>query len=172
MAQALFCSQCRVAYTAALRGHSCPACGEELIHGRLSSGSTAFRHIKPKRSYASRAVWDHIIKRDPCVYCGDKSTTVDHIQPKALGGSKGVWSNRAGCCFRCNQEKAHTPLLMFLLERVGVDVSALKDDSGRWPIEDPDERVIALTELEESLSQIGREDPRKILLDEGHLSVL
>lgn len=76
-----------------------------------------------------------MLKADPCCYCKDeKTTTIDHIEPKALGGSKGSWTNRTGSCFRCNQDKAHTPLLFFMLERQGVDISFLKDEDGNWPI--------------------------------------
>jgi hypothetical protein len=63
-----------------------------------------------------------------------RGTTVDHVQPKALGGSKGSWTNRAGACFDCNQKKAHTPLLFFMLEQLGEDLSAYKDKDGNWPI--------------------------------------
>lgn len=140
--QAIYCPACQVFYTAALRGRSCPACGEEMIHARfpskLSQGMTIIGR-KKKSPTASRAVWDHIIKKDPCSYCGEKfesvrSITIDHIMPKALGGSKGHWTNRAGACLSCNQAKAHTPLLHFMLELQGEDISQLKDEEGRWPI--------------------------------------
>jgi len=91
--------------------------------------------MKKVRPNAYRAVWDHMLKRDPCSICGEsRSTTIDHIQPKALGGSKGSWTNRTGMCRPCNAAKAHTPLLFFMLERQGIDISFLKDEEGDWPI--------------------------------------
>ena len=70
--------------------------------------------------------------------------TIDHIMPKALGGSKGSWTNRTGACFECNQAKAHTPLLFFLLELSGQELSHLKDEDGRWPL--PDEGIMEALE--------------------------
>lgn len=173
MAQAFYCPTCRVAYTAALRGRSCPACGEELVHGRVPAGKSVIFGNYPKKSgHASRAVWDHITKRDPCVYCGDPSTTIDHILPKALGGSKGSWTNRAGCCFRCNQDKAHTPLLHFMLEQVGEDLSHVKDDDGRWPLPDlavDIENNRKYTLLEEAQAREAHVDPRRLLLNKDAL---
>lgn len=171
MAQMLYCPSCQVFYTAALRGKSCPACGEEMIHGRfpskLSSGMTIIGR-KKKVPQASRAVWDHILKRDPCVYCGTKfastkEITIDHIMPKALGGSKGHWTNRAAACFDCNQQKAHTPLLHFMLEQRGVDISHLKDEDGRWPI--PEIEVAeARCALEDERASGNFHDPRQVVL--------
>lgn len=158
MAQAIYCPSCKVFFTAELRGKSCPACGDELVHARVpsSKGGLGMRKRAP---HASRAVWDHIIKRDPCVYCGCMAaSTVDHILPKALGGSKGSWTNRAGSCFRCNQDKAHTPLLFFMLERVGINLSDLKDAEGDWPIPATDEQLQSLVVTQEELD--ARNAPR------------
>lgn len=74
--------------------------------------------------------------------------TIDHIMPKALGGSKGSWTNRTGACFSCNQDKAHTPLLFFMLELRGDDLTYLKDEDGRWPL--PDEGVMEEPEAHEA----------------------
>lgn len=160
--QAFYCSTCRVAYTAALRGKSCPSCGDELIHGRVPAGK-AGRLMRPKQPHASRAVWDYIIKKDPCVYCGEQSTTIDHIQPKALGGSKGSWTNRAGACFSCNQKKAHTPLLHFMLELQGESLDHVKDEDGRWII--PHDELAgrrALVDAEEKAAREAHADPRRL----------
>lgn len=81
--------------------------------------------------------------------------TIDHILPKALGGSKGSWTNRAGSCFSCNQAKAHTPLLHFMLEQQGVDLSHLKNEDGHWPIpRTPDERRVLLVAQEEAHARL------------------
>lgn len=137
MAQLHYCRECNVAYGGEFRGRSCPACGEELIHGRVPAGRSNTRK-RASHAGVGRAVWDHIIKKDPCAYCGiklpSKEITIDHIQPKALGGSKGSWTNRTASCRPCNADKAHTPLLHFMLEQRGVDLSHLKDEDGNWPI--------------------------------------
>lgn len=163
MAQAFYCPQCQASFGAELRGKSCPACGEELIHGRIPASKNT--RNKPGSGSVGRAVWDHIIKRDPCAYCGiklpPKEITIDHIQPKALGGSKGSWTNRTGSCRPCNADKAHTPLLFFLLEKnKGMDLSALKDEEGDWPI--PDDRAAEATPTEPPLEAL---DPRRLLAE-------
>lgn len=139
MAQALYCPSCQQGWPPDLTlggGRSCPACGEELIRGRVPAGRKA--SSKRYTPHTSRAVWDRLLKRDPCVYCGVKlipsQITIDHIDPKALGGSKGSWTNRAGSCRPCNAAKAHTPLLFFMLEQRGVNLAHLKDEDGNWPI--------------------------------------
>lgn len=137
MAQALYCPSCQAMFDPTLGGPSCPACGEELIRGRVPAGRKPPRRHSP---YTSRAVWDKILKRDVCCYCADaRTTTIDHIEPKALGGAKSSWENRTGSCQPCNGRKAHTPLLFFMLEERGVDISHLKTPEGNWPI--PDEVI-------------------------------
>jgi hypothetical protein len=56
--------------------------------------------------------------RDPCVYCGGVSTTLDHIRARVKGGMNG-WPNRAPCCEPCNQEKAAKRLLFYLFLLAG-----------------------------------------------------
>lgn len=134
MAQAFYCPGCRVGFSAELRGKSCPSCGEELIHGRIPASRKVFTGHSTR---SGRAVWDYILRKDLCAYCFERPIypqTIDHIMPKALGGSKGSWTNRTAACFSCNQAKAHTPLLFFLLERNGADISYLKTDDGKWPL--------------------------------------
>lgn len=145
MAQALFCPGCRVEFSLELRGKSCPACGEELIRGRIPSSRKV---LKGHSTRSGRAVWDYIIRKDLCAYCGRLSppNTIDHIMPKALGGSKGSWTNRTGACFTCNQSKAHTPMLHFMLELRGTDLSHLKDEDDHWPIPDGGEMEERITE--------------------------
>lgn len=161
MAQSYYCPGCAAAFGVELRGRSCPACGEELIHGRVPAGRTTPRRVSPGGT--GRAVWDHIVKRDPCAYCSTKLTpkeiTIDHIVPKALGGSKGSWTNRTAACRPCNGGKAHTPLLFYMLERVGMDLNHHKDEEGNWPIpETPEERA---ERLAHELDADG--DPRRLL---------
>jgi hypothetical protein len=175
MAQAIYCPACQVFYTAALRGSSCPACGEEMIRARFPSKITSSMTIigrKKKMPTASRAVWDHIIKRDPCAYCGvkfcsPKQITIDHIMPKALGGSKGHWTNRTAACFDCNQKKAHTPLLHFMLEMQGVDLTHIKvrNDYGNynWP-KPPAAEAEAREKIENERADGDFADPRQVVL--------
>lgn len=159
MAQMIFCPDCQVEFTVELRGKSCPACGSELLHARVPAGAqTAIR--RRASVHGSKAVWDHILKKDVCAYCSNsRSTTIDHILPKGLGGSKGSWTNRTGCCFACNQAKAHTPLLHFLLIRAGEDLSHVLDEDGRWPMDD--ERKDPT--VEEATANAFSVDPRTLL---------
>jgi hypothetical protein len=159
MAQAIYCPSCQVVYAAQLRGGSCPACGEELIHARFPAG---MRPKKKKTPHISSSVWDHILKKDPCSICGDKEDifhkvpiTIDHIHPKALGGSKGSWTNRTGMCRPCNAAKAHTPLLFFLLQRTGEAPEWLWDEEGHWPIpeETPQQQAARTAHEEETATE-------------------
>lgn len=160
MAQLIFCPDCRVEFTVELRGRSCPACGTELVHARVPSGSQPAIQRR-KQPNGSKAVWDHILKKDVCSYCSNaRSTTIDHILPKALGGSKGSWTNRTGSCFACNQAKAHTPLLHFLLIQAGEDLSHILDEDGRW-IREPEE--MSDPTPEEATANSFSIDPRSLL---------
>jgi hypothetical protein len=161
VAQLIFCPDCQVEFTVELRGKSCPACGQELVHARVPAGAqTAIRRRHQQNS--SKAVWDHILKKDVCAYCSDRrSTTIDHILPKGLGGSKGSWTNRTGSCFDCNQAKAHTPLLHFLLIEVGEDLSHVLDEDGRWPMPSQCERNDPT--VEEQTANAFSVDPRTLL---------
>ena len=106
-------------------------------------------------------MWDHILKKDVCAFCSDRrATTIDHILPKALGGSKGSWTNRTGACFPCNQAKAHTPLLHFMLIQLGEDLSHILDEDGRW-IKEPDD--VQDPSVEEETANAFAIDPRSLL---------
>jgi 5-methylcytosine-specific restriction endonuclease McrA len=64
------------------------------------------------------------LRKDPCVYCANvASGTVDHIDQHAQQGF-GSWQNLAGACPTCNQEKADTPLLLFMAMRNSEPLSA------------------------------------------------
>lgn len=158
MAQAIYCRSCEVFFTAQLRGMSCPACGEELIHARFPAG---LRPRKKPTPHASSSVWDHILKKDACSICKDRTDmfhtvpiTIDHIQPKALGGSKGSWTNRTAMCRPCNAAKKHTPLLFFLLERKGAAPDWLWDDDHNWPIPELEDKLPS-TQYEEEMASEG-----------------
>ena len=60
--------------------------------------------------------WRPVLLKDPCVYCGGRSTTIDHIRALAHGGRNG-WRNEAGACLDCNGQKQDAPLLHFMLHR-------------------------------------------------------
>ncbi len=57
-----------------------------------------------------------VIRRDPCVYCGAPSDTIDHIVPISVGG-RNHWSNLAPACRPCNSGKKDRRLLLALLAR-------------------------------------------------------
>jgi hypothetical protein len=57
-----------------------------------------------------------MISRDPCVYCGAPSESVDHIDPVSAGGNSN-WGNLAPACLACNSSKGAKPLLEFLMYR-------------------------------------------------------
>lgn len=62
-------------------------------------------------------MYKRILKGDPCSFCGELvEVTIDHILPKSDGGQN-VWDNYTAACFACNNAKASTSLLHFLLER-------------------------------------------------------
>lgn len=163
MAQMIFCPDCRVEFTVALRGKSCPACETELVHARVPAGSTSIK--RQRAQHPSKAVWDHILKKDVCAYCSERrATTIDHILPKGLGGSKGIWSNRTGSCFCCNQQKAHTPLLYFLLIQAGEDLSHILDEDGRWI---KDVNSLYDPTVEEQTAYDFSVDPRSLMFGES-----
>jgi 5-methylcytosine-specific restriction endonuclease McrA len=60
-----------------------------------------------------------VLRRDPCAYCDARTGeagTVDHVAPKAAG-ERSWRENLVGCCWRCNQAKSDTTLLVWLLDR-------------------------------------------------------
>lgn len=57
-----------------------------------------------------------LIERDPCVYCGAPSESIDHIDPVAVGGDSD-WNNLAPACLTCNSSKGAKSLLRFLMYR-------------------------------------------------------
>lgn len=78
-----------------------------------------------KEIFTSRCVnakgYRNTVKKDPCVYCGGKSTTFEHVLPRKFGG-RTEYNNVVGACQSCNNRKGHTGLLQFLLSNpVGVN---------------------------------------------------
>lgn len=65
--------------------------------------------------------YEKIVLRDPCVYCGKPSGTLDHIEPINLGGEEG-WENMAPACQSCNSSKRDKGLLQFLLWKLDREV--------------------------------------------------
>lgn len=59
--------------------------------------------------------WAQVLRRDPCVYCGGPSGTVEHVDPR---GSRGTVLNGVGACRSCNNERGSAPMLTYLMWRV------------------------------------------------------
>ncbi len=74
-----------------------------------------FTHSFRKRRFATRrSPYFHLIRNDPCAYCGGEGGTVDHVVPQAQGGEDR--DNIVGSCQPCNNAKQDKGLLEFLLE--------------------------------------------------------
>ncbi|MCL2779131.1 MAG: hypothetical protein FWD73_14125 [Polyangiaceae bacterium] len=63
-----------------------------------------------------------ILKEDPfCIYCGERSTTVDHMPPKKMFIRKWRLSGMEfGSCFRCNEGAAAADAVASFLARMGI----------------------------------------------------
>lgn len=57
--------------------------------------------------------YERVLLRDPCAYCGGRSTELDHIEAASRGGPSN-WENYAGVCSYCNAVK-HTRSLLGML---------------------------------------------------------
>lgn len=69
-----------------------------------------------------------LLRQDLCAYCGihpsetsEGRMTIDHVVPRAAGGANNL-TNMAGSCYNCNQAKASTDLLGFLLDHNDEEV--------------------------------------------------
>lgn len=60
-----------------------------------------------------------VLYRDPCSYCGGPAEALDHIVPRYAGGER-THENLTAACKRCNSSKHVRPLLIALLDFVGV----------------------------------------------------
>lgn len=61
--------------------------------------------------------YQKILRQDPCVYCGQPSSSVDHIRPINKAGVE-LWANFAAACRSCNSQKNDEELLHYLLWRL------------------------------------------------------
>lgn len=66
---------------------------------------------------ASTVDYIDMILRDPCVFCGAASGSVDHIVPVAKNGTSEC-NNLAPACLSCNASKRDKSLLEFMLWRL------------------------------------------------------
>lgn len=85
-----------------------------------------FTRLVRARMMFDKARWDTHLRQEPCVYCGrtlgfDKMT-IEHVIPRSRGGIDSS-RNKVGCCGPCNRNRGAKPLLHFLLQRQGIDVS-------------------------------------------------
>lgn len=125
----------------------CRICGASLAH-RLPTTRYCSRQCqrrvevrsdpRPQKPIGDNRVewraWAAVLARDPCVYCGGESSTVDHIVPLSRGGEE-RWLNLTSACIPCNNAKKSHSLLAFLgllairsewpgwLSRVGLNLS-------------------------------------------------
>lgn len=75
----------------------------------------SFHKRKRGEDDLSRYYREHVLRNDPCVYCGSyEDWAVDHIYPVSKGGS-GSWDNLTRACNSCNFRKGTKSLLGFLL---------------------------------------------------------
>lgn len=69
--------------------------------------------------YGHRTAWPKIVKRDPCIYCGNIPKPLDrsreHIIPQSLGGEN-TWDNVVGACQKCNQSRDKVPFVIYLIK--------------------------------------------------------
>lgn len=74
------------------------------------------RAAKAKMSQVTNETAEYvkIIRKDPCVYCGNPCEHIDHIIPFADGGPTD-WSNLAPTCASCNLRKNRKSVLEFML---------------------------------------------------------
>ena len=102
--------------------------GHELTEDNLRKGTHArsclmchrLREAKHFKKEARKYI--EIILKDPCVYCGKRSTEIDHIEPRIKGGSH-EWDNLAPVCKVCNTRKHKRGMLVFMLDRLNNPLS-------------------------------------------------
>jgi hypothetical protein len=77
-----------------------------------------FHRLMRARMIEDHVRWDHVLRRDPCVYCGRhlpfEEMTVEHVQPRSKRGPDTA-RNKVGACASCNRRRGARPLLSFLL---------------------------------------------------------
>lgn len=77
------------------------------------------RAAKAKMSQVSgeTAEYVKILRKDPCVYCGNPCEHIDHIVPFAEQGPTD-WTNLAPTCASCNLRKSRRSVLGFMLHEL------------------------------------------------------
>lgn len=95
--------------------HGWVVVGEEFALPFVRPATTGSRHTRK-----STRRWAKKLRRDPCVWCGEPSDTIDHIDPLRVGGSSSP-DNLVGCCYACNYRRRDHPLLHWMLERASMD---------------------------------------------------
>lgn len=68
-----------------------------------------------------REWWMHVLRQDPCSYCGGPGGTIDHIEPRSkrvrgIGGAHS-WLNYTGSCQPCNGRKSVRKMLLWMRSR-------------------------------------------------------
>lgn len=91
---------------------------------KFRAAQERYRRRNPRSALRAVAPFDdealayvEVIRRDPCVYCGRPSDTIDHINPVSISRSS-QWDNLAPACRSCNSAKGTRSLLNFLLYRL------------------------------------------------------
>lgn len=87
------------------------------IERSRAAGRANMRRRKLGLTGSGGRAYRHVLRGDPCSYCGASMEEVDHIDPIARGGPN-TWDNLTAACKGCNSSKRATPLLRFLL-RIG-----------------------------------------------------
>ncbi len=68
--------------------------------------------------------YERVVRFDPCSYCSRNPApwppTVDHVTPRSEGGRDNA-GNITAACEDCNQSKGTRSLLLFLLNREGIN---------------------------------------------------
>lgn len=77
------------------------------------------KHGQRDRSYDVAAQeYAAILFGDPCSYCGGLCEVIDHVDAVAKGGGTG-WDNLTAACNDCNARKHATPLLFWVIRKLG-----------------------------------------------------
>lgn len=95
----------------------------ELINLAAQGDFNAIMTYQVPAKHNNRRLELHRVQFGFCAYCfnrmakvvgKDNTVTADHIIPRAHGGTDDR-DNLAGACVTCNQKKADSPLIIFLL---------------------------------------------------------
>jgi 5-methylcytosine-specific restriction endonuclease McrA len=111
----------RLAYQQARRNadvEAARAYEREVYKRRAAKHQANNRARERKLGYlnADSLLYEAVLRKDPCSYCGEPMKHIDHIDPVALDG-KNHWTNLTAACQPCNRAKWDQPLLAFLAGR-------------------------------------------------------